>query len=105
MIVKLIAAGADIMAPDKMGWTPLHCAVSNGEANACKTLTKSGADPQRKDSEGKSAMDLAKHFGNSTVIGILDAAVERDELEELKNLGIGSGSHRGAKPMAPIAVA
>ena len=51
-------------APAAVGWTPLHCAVSNGEDAACKQLCDAGADPTRKDSEGKSSMDLAKHFGN-----------------------------------------
>ena len=81
-----------------MGWTPLHCAVSNGEETACKCLVDAGADPLRKDSEGKSAMDLAKHFGHTNIISILDAAQEQSELLALKELGIGSASHRGAPP-------
>ena len=81
-----------------VGWTPLHCAVSNGEETACKCLVDAGADPLRKDSEGKSAMDLAKHFGHTNIISILDAAQEQSELLALKELGIGSASHRGAPP-------
>ena len=50
-----------------VSWTPLHCAVSNGEIAACKQLTEAGADPARKDAEGKSSMDLARHFGNNDV--------------------------------------
>lgn len=92
---KLIFAGADVMAPDKLGWTPLHCAVSNGEDLACKHLTESGADPQQKDAEGKSSMDLAKHFGNEAIVGILEAAQEQRELLALKNMGI--GSHRPSR--------
>ena len=45
----------------------MHCAVSNGEIAACKQLTEAGADPLRKDAEGKSSMDLARHFGNNDV--------------------------------------
>ena len=71
----------------------MHCAVSNGEDAACKQLAEAGADPLRKDSEGKSAMDLARHFGNETVIGVLEGAQEAVELLALKELGI--GSHRG----------
>lgn len=95
VILRLIAAGADIMAPDKMGWTPLHCAVSNAEEAACKHLTEAGADPLRKDLEGKTAMDLAKHFGNGNIISLLEGANDKNEVLDLKSLGI--GSHRDSK--------
>lgn len=101
VIAQLLKAGADVMAPDKMSWTPLHCAVSNGELDACKQLTEAGADPKRKDSEGKSAMDLAKHFGNAGIVEVLEGAQEQNELLALKSMGIGSGSHRGARPPLP----
>lgn len=78
-----------------VSWTPLHCAVSNGEVAACKQLTDAGADPLRKDAEGKSAMDLAKHFGDEGVLAVMEGAQEQTELLALKNLGI--GSHRGPK--------
>ena len=69
-----------------VGWTPLHCAVSNGEEGACRQLTESGADPQRKDLEGKSAMDLATHFGNQ--------AVRRDGSKlRAARLGRAAGTH------------
>ncbi len=99
----LIMARAELMAPDKLGWTPLHCAVSNSELAACKQLAEAGADPQRKDTEGKSAMDLARHFGNSDVVSALEGAQEANELLALKNMGIGSGSasHRGPRPTDP----
>ena len=79
-----------------MAWTPLHCAVSNGEESACKQLTDSGADPLRKDADGKSSIDLAKHFGNQAVMSVLEASQEQSELQALKSMGI--GSHRGLQP-------
>ena len=53
----LLDHGANVDASNREGWTPLHCAVSNTEVVACKLLAEAGADPLRKDSEGKSAMD------------------------------------------------
>ena len=79
-----------------MGWTPLHCAVSNSELAACKQLIEAGADPTRKDIEGKSAMDFARHFGNEAIVSMLEGASEQAEVLALKGLGI--GTHRGGRP-------
>ena len=89
-----------------VSWTPLHCAVSNGEVAACKQLTDAGADALRKDAEGKSALDLAKHFGNADVLSVLEGAQEQRELLDLKDLGIGShrGPRRGPTQVSPTSV-
>ena len=101
-----------------MGWTALHCAVSNGQETTCKLLTEAGADALVKDSEGKTPMDLAKHFGNQAsvlrlvalflhkdvetlllidpfflllqiMVGMLEGAQDHAEVLDLKSLGIG----------------
>ena len=64
--------------------------------SACKQLTDAGADPLRKDSEGKSALDLGRHFGNNDVIAVLEGAQEERELLALKSMGI--GTNRGYRP-------
>ena len=94
--LRVTVPGADMHSPDKVGWTPLHCAVSNGMENACELLTAAGADAFKKDTEGKTAMDLAHHFGNVAIIAIMQTAQETSELLALKELGIGTGfgSHR-----------
>jgi len=104
----LIGAGADLHAPDKAGWTPLHCAVSNAVEPAIALLIDSGADAQKKDHEGKTAMDLAAHFGKSEIISTMERAKEKAEVMELKGLGIGThreaaASHRGRTPTRPEA--
>lgn len=111
----LMRAGADLHSPDKAGWTPLHCAVSNGVEEAIHLLIDAGADPLRKDAEGKTAKDLAVHFGKPDVIGAMERAHEKAEVLALKGLGI--GTHRGqareagsspnsvSSPLQPMAVA
>ena len=75
-----------------MGWTALHCAVSNNQEETCKLLTEAGADPLVKDSEGKTPMDLAKHFGNDNMVRMLEGAQDHAEVLDLKSLGIGERS-------------
>ena len=58
-------------------------------------LSEAGADPERPDLEGKSAMDLARHFGNREVLAVLEGAQEATELLALRELGI--GTHRGER--------
>lgn len=95
-IKVLIRGKASLHSPDKAGWTPLHCAVSNAVEGACRLLTEAGADPLSVDFEGKSALDLARHFGNTSVLAVLEGAHEASELLALKDLGIGSHRHHKA---------
>jgi ankyrin repeat protein len=45
--------GADVMARDQYGSTPLHEAAGHGSAEGIKALLDAGADPQVKDSLNK----------------------------------------------------
>ena len=96
VLSTLIAAGAELHSPDRAGWTPLHCAVSNGVEAAILLLIEAGADPMRKDHEGKTVMDLARHFGKSEMVATIERAQESAEVMALKGLGI--GTHRGTSP-------
>jgi hypothetical protein len=60
IIGALLARGADINATSKTGQTPLMVAVRNGKTETVRVLLRKGADPTRKDAEGKSAADHAK---------------------------------------------
>jgi ankyrin repeat protein len=40
----LIASGADVNARDEYGWTPLHLAISEGNARIAYALIDGGAD-------------------------------------------------------------
>ena len=50
----LLAAGAKVDAPDRIGTTPLAWATGNGNLETARLLLKAGADPNREDKEGGS---------------------------------------------------
>ena len=56
----MLAAGADIMARDEGGWTPLHSAAGFGTTANIQTLLDAGADAKAKEKEGKTPWDLAQ---------------------------------------------
>lgn len=58
-ILCLVAAGADVNAPDKNGATPLHRAVRTRSAAAVKCLLEAGADPTRANHSGSTPFHLA----------------------------------------------
>lgn len=54
---KLIAAGADVNAQAKYGWTPLHLAARSGRIETARILIASGADASIRNNEGKTPSD------------------------------------------------
>lgn len=70
-----------LVAQDKRGWTPLHCAVTSADngAEICALLAIHGACRVGiKDHEGRSAVDLAQEWGLAAAkTAILDAIAER----------------------------
>jgi len=58
-------------ARDKNGQTPLHLAAQKGMADTALLLVNMGADPALKNSEGKTAADIARLNGSSSVAQIL----------------------------------
>jgi ankyrin repeat protein len=57
----LIAAGADVNARTKLGWTPLHVAANEGKRDIAEYLLDHGADIGALDHEQRTPLDLAKH--------------------------------------------
>ena len=93
MLHALLEYDADPDVADQFGITPLIHAAARGDFLSVKMLLEAGATPTKEDVEGKSAMDLARHFGDAKVLEVLEGAQEQSELLALKNLGI--GTHRG----------
>jgi hypothetical protein len=58
-------------ARDKNGQTPLHVAAQRGMADTTLLLVNMGADPALKNAEGKTAADIARANGSSSVVQIL----------------------------------
>ena len=59
-IQALLAAGADVMARDENGKTPLHWAAEYGTSANILALLADGADGKAKDENGKTPWDLAQ---------------------------------------------
>ena len=70
----LVAAGADVNAKQRHGWTPLHGAAHSGDRELVELLLARGADPEVKHQEGKTALDLAREKGHAAVVNVLEAA-------------------------------
>lgn len=72
----LIAAGADVNAKQRHGWTPLHGAAHSGDRELVELLLARGADPDVKHQEGKTALDLARESGHAEVVTLLESRRE-----------------------------
>lgn len=58
---------------DRRGDTPLHHCVNAGEVEACRTLLRVGADPQRENRWHLRPEDLAVHKGHERITNLLQA--------------------------------
>jgi ankyrin repeat protein len=71
-IVKaLVAARADVNAPDGDNMTPLMHASQNGHAAIVDVLLRAKADVTETDREGNAALDLATVAGHSKIVAAL----------------------------------
>lgn len=69
----LIGYGADVNATQAQGYTPLHFAASNGLESIVRNLLALSVDRNARDVAGKTAYDLAKETGHTTVALLLKA--------------------------------
>ena len=56
-----LEAGADVMARDMYGDTPLHLAAANGTPENIQALLEAGADPKAINESGKTPWDFAQY--------------------------------------------
>ncbi len=68
MVRELLDSGADVNANN--GW-PLRAATGNGHLEVVKELVRSGADVNLKQSDGKTALELAKTRGHTAIVSYL----------------------------------
>ena len=61
-----------------MGWTALHYAITNGDAELVKYLIKHGANVNKATGEGSTPLYLAKLDDNEAIIRILKNAGAKD---------------------------
>jgi len=55
----LLSHGADPNALDNWNYTPLHESAIKGKLDVCVVLLQNGADSQIRNSDGKTAVELA----------------------------------------------
>jgi ankyrin repeat protein len=79
----LFQVGVDVNAQDEHWGTALHLAVATGQPDLIKTLLKKGADPNVKNHEGFTPLELALlHEGNDEAIELLTALTNLKEIDE-----------------------
>jgi ankyrin repeat protein len=71
----LVAAGADVNATQRHGYTPLHAAGQNGDAELVELLLDAGADPTARTDDGQTPADLATAAGHSAIAARLTGPV------------------------------
>ncbi len=69
----LLDHGAPVNERQHGGFTPLHGAAQNGNAEVSGMLLERGADPRALTDEGKSAATLAREAGHAQLANRLDA--------------------------------
>ncbi|CAG5098084.1 Oidioi.mRNA.OKI2018_I69.XSR.g15365.t1.cds [Oikopleura dioica] len=78
VVVILVQAGANVNTADLWKYTPVHEAASKGKYDICKLLMKNGADPNKKNRDGQSPLDVAKDSDIKDILlgdaAVLDAA-------------------------------
>jgi uncharacterized protein len=71
IVEMIIAAGADIDAPDAHGWTPVNLAAHEGVIEIVELLIARGADVNRPASNGDMPLATALKEGNAEVAALL----------------------------------
>jgi ankyrin repeat protein len=71
---RLIAFGADVSGLSQRGEYPLSVAAEWGRLDAARMLLDAGADPNRKDGEGKTPLDYARRRKDSSAMRSLLAS-------------------------------
>lgn len=63
----LLAAGADVDATQRHGYTPLHAAAQHGDVDLVELFLSAGADPTARLDDGATPADLADRAGHEDV--------------------------------------
>ncbi len=69
----LVLYKADVNATQPGGFTPLHTAAAHGDAEIIDFLLSKGADPNKKDDNGRTPFELAKEKGHEQLVATLKA--------------------------------
>lgn len=70
-----IAAGSDLNAKDKSGWTALHLAARKGDLPMVRLLVDAGADINVRGPQGQTPVDVARENNHTTIAQYLQTQV------------------------------
>lgn len=96
MVIDLIAAGADINASAKDGWTALMAATDQNNDDALEVLLLNGADATATTQDGRSAFSLAAASGALGAMKRLTASIDIDSGDEKLAALLGKSLHEAA---------
>jgi hypothetical protein len=82
---RLISGSEEPMALDlgpgaEARETPLMAAAAAGQQAAVAWLLEAGADPSRRDAQGRSAADLAREAGHAALASKLDLPTDQEKV-------------------------
>lgn len=75
VLYRLLQAGADINAKDKLGYTLLHTAAANAKMALAVFLLEQGADASIADTDGRTPLDIARDLKFQEIETLLTDAV------------------------------
>mmetsp|Transcript_1603 Transcript_1603/g.4627 ORF Transcript_1603/g.4627 Transcript_1603/m.4627 type:complete len:1077 (+) Transcript_1603:855-4085(+) len=93
----LIQAGAEIERgrSDEPSWTPLHQAAEAGQAAIVRLLIASGASCDRKDREGRTALQVAADSNHRAVVALLASQSGHGTSLSSRQLQLANGNANG----------
>jgi uncharacterized protein len=87
LVQLLLTEGATVDARDWQGETPLFkCAFAGNEASA-RVLLQYGANPQIKNGQGESALDIAVQYGREEIVSLLRSAFPEQGQRNCNRMG------------------
>ncbi len=95
VIEKMLEYGNNVNGTDLNGWSPLHWAIASREASTdiVRLLLQSGCDKDKRDKQGRTALDLAIFFERAVEIAILEGTAANTNSEDGESL-VPSGTTR-----------
>jgi ankyrin repeat protein len=89
LVKQHIAARSDLNSRDQVGLTAAHHAAMRGDLSMIQALAAAGADLSVPNAIGKSPLDLARHYGRTTVAQFLEEASPKSGGRGLVDGGLG----------------